>query len=132
MLYNIVMVFAIHQYKSALLSHLTLSLQVVTEHWLWVPCVIHQTCPGYLILHLVMKIFQCYSFKSFHPLLPLSPKVCPLCLCLLCCPACRIVSTVFPDSIIYSICLTYSLCIVGSRFIHLIRTDSNVFLFIAE
>ena len=25
-----------------------------------------------------------------------------------------------------------SLCIIGSRFIHLIRTDSNVFLFIAE
>ena len=25
-----------------------------------------------------------------------------------------------------------SLCIIGSRFIHLVRTDSNVFLFIAE
>ena len=25
-----------------------------------------------------------------------------------------------------------SLCIIGSRFIHLIRTDSNVFLFVAE
>ena len=28
--------------------------------------------------------------------------------------------------------LTYALCIIGSRFIHLIRTDSNVFLFMAE
>ena len=26
----------------------TLSLQDVTEHWLWVPCVIHQPCPFYL------------------------------------------------------------------------------------
>ena len=28
--------------------------------------------------------------------------------------------------------LTHSLCIIGSRFIHLIRTDSNAFLFMAE
>ena len=31
----------------------------------------------------------------------------------------------------FSFSLT-SLCIIGSRFIHLIRTDSNVFLFMAE
>ena len=28
--------------------------------------------------------------------------------------------------------LSLSLCIIGSRFIHLIRTDSNVFFFMAE
>ena len=28
--------------------------------------------------------------------------------------------------------LTYSLCITGSSFIHLIRTDSNLFFFTAE
>ena len=35
--------------------------------------------------------------------------------------------------LIYSICLFLtSLCITGSSFIHLFRTDSNVFFFIAE
>ena len=28
--------------------------------------------------------------------------------------------------------MTHLLCIIGSRFIHLIRTDSNVFIFMAE
>ena len=90
---------------------------------------------------MVMYLFQCYSLKSSHPLiLPLSPKVCSLCLCLLCWPACRIISTIFLDSIytclIYDICLSLSdllhSVIIGYRFIHLIRTDSNAFLFIDE
>ena len=52
------------------------------------------------LLHMVMYMFQCYSLKSFHPhLLPLSPKVCSLHLCLLCYTACRIVVTVFLNSI---------------------------------
>ena len=84
----------------------------------------------------VMNMFQSYSLKSSHPhLLPLSPKV----WFFFCCPACRIISTVFLDSIIcvniqylsFSFWLT-SLRIIGSSFIHLIRTDSNVFLFRAE
>ena len=90
---------------------------------------------------MVMYLFQCYSLKSSHPLLlPLSPKVCSLCLCLLCWPACRIVSTIFLDSIytrlIYDICLSLSdllhSVIIDYRFIHLIRTNSNAFLFIDE
>ena len=36
-------------------------------------------------------------------------------------------------ALIYSICLSLSdFCIISSRFIHLIRTDSNAFLFITE
>ena len=38
-------------------------------------------------------------------------------------------------ALIYSICLSLSDLlhfVIGSRFIHLIRTDSNVFLFMAE
>ena len=54
------MVFAIHQYESAIGIHmsppskhpptslLTLFLQVVTEHQIWVPCFIHQTYTAYL------------------------------------------------------------------------------------
>ena len=45
-------------------------------------------------------MFQCYSFRSSHPLLlPLCPKVCSLWLCLLRCPAHRIIGTIFLDSI---------------------------------
>jgi len=32
----------------------TLSLWVVPEHWLWVPCFMHQTCTGHLFLHVVI------------------------------------------------------------------------------
>ena len=41
-------------------------------------------------------MFQCYSLISSHTLLPL---LCPKCLCLLCCPASRVMSTIFLDSI---------------------------------
>ena len=51
------------------------------------------------VLHVVMHMFQCFPLKSFHPcLLPLSPKACSLHLCLPCCPAFRILSTVFLNS----------------------------------
>jgi len=81
-----------------------------------------------------VQMFQCYSLKSSHSLLlPLNPKVCSLHLSLLCCPACRTVGIIFliPYMCVniwylsFSFWLT-SLCIIGSRFIHIIRTDSNV------
>ena len=87
------------------------------------------------ILHVVVYIFQCYSLKSSHThLLPHSAKVLEY----------RIVMTVFLNSIyIYIYMYIYkntvlkflfltSLCMIGSSFIHLIRTDSNTFFFIAE
>ena len=98
-------------------------LHISNSHWL-------------SILHVDM--FQCYSLKSSHPLLVQpSPKICSLCLCLLCCPIHRIVGTIFLDSIciyinIWYLCFSFwliSLCIIDSRVFHLIRTDSNVFLF---
>ena len=53
----------------------TPSLQVVPKHQLWVPCFMQSTHPGHLF-YMVMYMFQCYSFKSFHPcVLPLSPKL---------------------------------------------------------
>ena len=52
------------------------------------------------LVHITMYMFECYSLKSSHLLLfPLSPKVCSLHLGLLCCPLCRIVGTIFLDSI---------------------------------
>ena len=87
----------------------TLSLQIVPEHWLWVPCFMHRTWHWSSILHLVIYTFQCYSLKSSHPrLLPQSPKVCSLHLCLFCCPACRIIVTVFLNSIYIWICVSLS------------------------
>ena len=53
-------------------------------------------------------MFQCGSLKSSHPhLLPRSPKVCSLHFCLLCCPACRIVGTIFLNSI----CIAFGILI---------------------
>ena len=52
------------------------------------------------VSHMVIYTFQCYSFKSSRPcLLPQSPKVCSLYLCLFCCLACRVIITIFLNSI---------------------------------
>ena len=92
------------------------------------------------VLHTVIYTFQCCSLESsLRLLLPPSPKVCSVCLCLLCCPARRIIGAIFLDSTyMHNIwCLSFpfwltSLCLIGSRFVYLIRTVSNAFLFIAE
>ena len=58
--------------------------------------------------------------------------------CLHCWLTSRFISTIFLNSIyvlIYDICFSFSdlsLYIIGSRSIHLIRTDSSVFLFTTE
>ena len=141
---------AVHQHELAMGIHVspchilippstslpTPSLWVVPEHGLWVPCFMRWSS----VLHVVMYLFQRYSLKSSHPhLLPLSPKLCNLCLRLHCCPACRIVSTIFlnPYICVNTQYLSFSfwptsLYVIGSRFIHLLRTDSNAFLSIAE
>ena len=91
------------------------------------------------ISYMILCMFQCHSPKSSHPLpLPQSPKDCSIHLCLFCCLACRVVVTIFLNSICVSIlywCFSFwltSLCIIGSSCIHLIRTDSNVFFLMAE
>ena len=90
------------------------------------------------ILHMVIYMFQCYSLKLSHfRLLPQSPKVCSLHLCLFCCLVYRIVITIFVNSIymcyyteLVFLFLTYFTLYDRFQFIHLIRTDSNVFPFI--
>ena len=91
------------------------------------------------ISYMILYMFQCHSPKSPHSLpLPQSPKDCSIHLCLL-------LSLIQGDhyhlskfhiyvSILYW-CFSFwitSLCIIGSSFIHLIRTDSNVFFLMAE
>ena len=52
------------------------------------------------VLHMVMYMCQCYSLESSHLcLLPLSPKVCSLHQCFLCCLTCRMIGTIFLNSI---------------------------------
>ena len=81
------------------------------------------------ILHIIVHVFLCYSFNLSLPLLPLlCLQVCSLCLCLHCLVN-RFISTIFLDSIY--ICFSLSE-LLYSVFIHLIRTDSNEFLFMAE
>ena len=88
---------------------------------------------------LIVYLFQCYSLRTSHTcLLPQSLKVCSVHLCLFFCLAYRVIVTIFLNSICVSI-LYWSLffwltllCIMGSSFIHLIRTDSNEFFLTAE
>ena len=91
------------------------------------------------ISHMVTYMFQFHSFKSSHPrLFQKSPKVCFEYLCLFCCLAYTVIINIFLNSIYmrYYTVLVFlfltSLCIIGSSFIHLIRTDANVFFFMAE
>ena len=94
----------------------------------------------WFISHMIIYMFQCHSPKSSSPRpLPQSPKDYSIHLCLFCCLAYRDIVTVFLNSIYmcyilywcFSLWLT-TFCIVGSSFIHLIRTDLNVFFLMAK
>ena len=95
----------------------------------------------WFISYMILHMFQCHSPKSSHPLpLPQSPKDCSIYLYLFCSLAYRVIVTSFLNSIYICVSILYwcfsfwltSLCIIGSSFIHLIRTDSNVFFLMAE
>ena len=90
---------------------------------------------------MIIYMFRCHSPKSSHPhSLPQSPKDCSIHLCPFCCCAYRVIVTFFLNSIYICIsilcwCFSFwltSLCIIGSSFIHLIRTGSNAFFLMAE
>ena len=94
-----------------------------------------------LVSYMILYIFQCHSPKSSHLLpLPQSPKDCSVHQCLFCCLVYRVIVTIFLNSIYICVSILYwcfsfwftSLCIIGSSFIHLIRTESNVFFLMAE
>ena len=92
------------------------------------------------VSHMIMYMFQCCSLRPSHPCpLPQSPKDCSIHLCLFCCLAYRVIVTIFliPYMCYYILCWCFSfwltsLCIIGSSFIHLIRTYSNVLFLMAE
>ena len=117
------------------------SLWVIPVHQPRAPCLKPASNLDWrFVSHMIIYMFQCHSPISPRPRpLPQSPKDCSIHLCLFHCLAYRVIVTIFQIpyicvSVLYwcfSFWLT-SLCIIGSSFIHLIRTDSNVFRFIAE
>ena len=113
LLYNIVLVSAIHQHESATgYTYVPSLLNLPRTSDPTVPLSgchrtpglnsLHHTANSHwlAVLNMVMYMFQCHSFNLSHPLLPtLGPQVCSLCLHLHCCPANRFISTIFLDSI---------------------------------
>ena len=97
---------------------------------------------GLLIYFTYDNIHLSMLFSQTIPPLP-SPtesKVCSLHLCLFCYLVYRVIATIFLNYIHICVSILYwcfsfwltSLCIIGSSFIHLIRTDSNAFFLTAE
>ena len=116
------------------------SLWVIPVHQPQASCILHWTWTGDSFL---IWYYTCFNaILPHHPPLPLpqSPKDCYIHLCLFRCLTYRVVITIFLNSIYICISILYwcfsfwltSLCIIGSSFIHLIRTDSNVFFLMAE
>ena len=102
------MVFAIHRHESVAgvhvsphpesPSHLPLHpIPLVCPRVPILSALLHASnLDWWFISHMVIYMFQCYSFKSSHPrLFPQSPKVCSLHLCLFCCLAYGVIITVF-------------------------------------
>ena len=115
------------------------SLWVIPVQQPWASCIMHRTWTGDSF-HMIIYIFPCHFPKSSYPHpLPQSAKDCWIHLCLFCWLTYRVIVIIFLNSIYmsymlywcFSFCLT-SLCIIGSSFIHLNRTDSNVLFLMAE
>ena len=106
LLYNIVVVLAIHWHESAtgMLNPSPLPphpIPLRCSRALALGALIHASNLHWSsVLHVVIYMFQCYSPKSsHHHLLPQSPKVCSLHLCLFCCLPHRVIITIFLNSI---------------------------------
>ena len=124
MLYNIVLVSAIHQHESAIGIHMsppswpsllppTTSQPSKLSQSPGLSSLSHTANSHWLsILHVILYMFPCYSFHSSHPLLSLpESQVCSLCLNLHCCSTNRFISTIFLDFmhivLIYDICFHF-------------------------
>ena len=115
------------------------SLWVISVHQPQASCILHWTWIGDSFL---IWYYTCFSaILPNHPTLSLSHRVhCSIHLCLFCCLAYRVIVTIFLNSIYICINIQYwcfsfwltSLCIIGSSFIYLIRSDSNAFFLMAE
>ena len=147
MLYSVVLVSAIQQQESAVSIYiypLPLESSPLALHPTplgcyrasgWAPCVIQKLPTSYFTY---VNIYVSMLLSSHPPFPLLCPEVYSLCLHLYSCPANGFISTIF----LASICMHYytifvflwltSCYVTVSRFIHLTRTDSSSFLFMAE
>ena len=116
------------------------SLRVVPVHQPWAPCLMHQTWTGDLF-HIWW--YTCFStILSNHPTLAFSHRVQKSVLYTCVSLAALHIGSLLPCFWIPHVCVNIlywcfsfwltSLCIIGYSFIHLIRTDSNVFFLMAE
>ena len=151
-LYNIVLVFTTHRNESTTgvpnpipLSHLPPKTIRSDQPSAPDPSILHPTSNlGWkFISYIILSMFQCRSPKSSHHLhLPQSPKDDSIHLCLFCCLRVNDNRVIITIERVTGICVSIlywcfpfwltSLCIIGSSFIHLIRTVSNVFFLMAE
>ena len=142
--------FAIHQHKSAMGIHMFPILNppptslplpflwVIPVHQPQASCSLHQTWTGDLFL-MILYMFQCHSPKSFPAPSPTeSKRLSYTSVSLL---LSRIQGYRYHLSKFHIYALVYCIgvflsgllhSIIGSSFIHLIRTDSNVFFLMAE
>ena len=136
--YSVVMFSAIHQHE-CLRCACPLLPPPSPPH----PSRLSQTMgSGFPVSHLKLPLAICFTHGNvfvsvlfFHTIpsfpSPTVPKVFSLFLCILCCLSHRLNGTIFLDFIFVFLFLSSftSLCMIESTFIHLIRTDSNAFLF---
>ena len=128
MLYNVVLVSAVHQHESTISTHTYIyththihtsppfSVSLPPSHpsrpsqSTKLSSLCYATASHWLsILHMVVYMFQCQSLYLYHDLLPLLyPQVYSLCLCFHCSPAYRFISTIFLNSINVLLYLLFS------------------------
>ena len=116
------------------------SLQVIPVHQPQASCILHRTWTGDSFL---IWYYTCFhAIPPNHPTLSLSHRVQTTVLYICVSFAVSHTGLSLPSFLIPYICVSVlywcfsfwltSLCIIGSSFIHLIRTDSNVFFLMAE
>ena len=144
MLYNVVLIPAVQQCKSAIIIHTRPpslaslpspipSFQVITDCQTRFPVLHSNFSPVTYFKH--GSVYRCYFLHSSHSLLPLvCPQLHSLYLSLHSFPANRFINTIFSRfhiyALIYDICFSLSdlfHSVQDSRSIHFIGTDSNVF-----
>ena len=148
------LVSAIHQHESAIGIHMSSPMNLPPTSHPFPPSRLlrspslsslsHTANSHWLsILHMVVYMLPFYFIHSSHPLLPPPPRAHVHKSVLYVCISIALqTGSLVPSSEILYICINIrylffsfwitSLCIIGSRLIHLIRTDSHGYLFMAE
>ena len=121
---------AIHQHASAIGIHIiplswtslpppllpSHSSRLSTEHWVWALCLTANSC-WLSSLHMVLCAGPCCSLSSSCPLrFAVCSQVCSVNLCVYSCPADRLISIIFLDTI--NLCINIGICFSLSDLFH--------------